>query len=75
MFLSSLKKNIISVAVLEDRGYDVIFSKGKYFMRYIATGKMKKIGVHVKNLYKIEVVECVALRRKEGTRDVVVERE
>ena len=27
----SLKKNLISVAMLEDRGYDVVFSEGKFF--------------------------------------------
>ena len=38
MFVPSLKKNIISVAVLEDCGYYVIFSKGKAFLRHIITG-------------------------------------
>ena len=37
MFIQGLKKNIISVAVLEDHGYDVIFKKGKTFLRHIAT--------------------------------------
>lgn len=37
MFTVSLKKNLISVAVLEYRGYDVIFNKGKIFLRHIAT--------------------------------------
>ena len=27
-----LKKNLISVAMLEDRGYDVVFSEGKVFL-------------------------------------------
>jgi len=40
-FVPSLKKNLISIAVLEDRGYDVILSKGKEFQRHIATGKVK----------------------------------
>ena len=29
MFVPGLKKNLIFVVVLEDRGYDVIFNKGK----------------------------------------------
>ena len=27
-----LKKKLVSVAMLEDRGYDVVFSEGKYFL-------------------------------------------
>ncbi len=50
MFVSGLKKNLISVAVLEDHGYDVIFNKGKAFLRHIATSQVNKIGVNVKNL-------------------------
>lgn len=38
MFFLGLKKNLIFVAILEDHNYDVIFSKGKAFMRHIATG-------------------------------------
>ena len=41
MFVPGLKKNLVSVAVLEDRGYDVIFNKGKAFLRHIATGQLK----------------------------------
>lgn len=37
MFVPGLKKNHTSVAFLEDRGYDVIFNKGKLFLRHIAT--------------------------------------
>jgi len=36
MFIQCLKKNIVSVTVLEDRGYDVIFNKGKEILRHIA---------------------------------------
>ena len=75
MFILGLTKNLIFVAVLENRGYDVIFSKGKVFLRHIATGQVKEISVRVKNMYKIEVGECVAFRSKEWIRDIVVERE
>jgi len=34
MLVPGLKKNLVSVAVLEDCGYDVIFSKGKEFLRH-----------------------------------------
>eukprot|EP00253_Pinus_taeda_P022791 PITA_22791 len=29
-YVPGLKKNLVSVAMLEDKGYDVVFSKGKY---------------------------------------------
>lgn len=61
---------------LEDHGYYVTFSKGKVFLRYIATGQVKQIGVRIKNLYALEVQDaCKALRSKEKVRYMVVERE
>ena len=64
MHVPGLTKNLVSIAMLEDRGYDVIFSKGKAFLRHIVTGKVKKIGIQVKNLYKLEVDECADLSTK-----------
>ena len=65
MFIPVLKKNLIFAIVLEDRGYDVIFSKGKTFMRHIAMGHVKHIEVCVKNLYKLDVEYCATLTNKE----------
>ena len=64
MHVPGSKKNLFSVAMLEDRGYDVVFSEGKAFLQHKATGKSKKIGIFVKNLYKIDVYGCVALMGK-----------
>eukprot|EP00253_Pinus_taeda_P013598 PITA_13598 len=64
MYVPSLKKNLVFVSMLEDRGYDVIFSKGKVFLHHIATRQVKRIGVRVKNLYKLEVEGCIALSPK-----------
>lgn len=64
MFVSDLKKNLIFVALLEDRGYNVIFNKGIEFLRHIATTQVTKIRVHVKNLYKMDVEYFVTLRTK-----------
>ena len=36
-YVPRLKKNLVSVALLEDKGYDVVFSKGKVFLRHITT--------------------------------------
>ena len=50
-----LKKNLISVAMLEDKGYDVVFSEGKVFLQHKETGQFNKVGIRAKNLYRLEV--------------------
>ena len=45
MHVPRLTKNLVFVAMLKDRGYDVIFSKGKAFLQHIAIGQVKKIGI------------------------------
>ena len=42
MLVPGLNKNLISTAVLEDHGYDVIFSKGKAFLRHIAMSQVRR---------------------------------
>ena len=32
MHVPGLKKNLVSVAILEDKGYDIVFSDGKGFL-------------------------------------------
>ena len=62
--------------LFEDHGYDVIFRKGKVFLRHIAMTQMKHIGVWVKNLYVLEVPDAwKVFRNKVKVRDLVVERE
>jgi hypothetical protein len=61
MHVPGLKKNLVSVAMLEDRGCDVVFSGGKAYLRHKATGQVKKIGIQVKNLYMLEVDDCSAM--------------
>ena len=41
--------------MLEDKGYDVVFSEGKFFLRHKATGQVNKVGIRAKNLYRLEV--------------------
>lgn len=53
VFVPRLKKNLIFVAILEDCGNDVAFSKWKDFLGHIDTGQVKQIDILVKNLYKI----------------------
>ena len=64
-YVPGLKKNLVSTAMLEDKGYDVVFSKGKAFLRHIATGQTKRIGIWVKTLYKLEVDYYATLSSKE----------
>ena len=45
MLVLGLKNNLVSVAMLEDRGYDVVFSDGKAFLQLKTMGKTKKIGI------------------------------
>ena len=49
--VSGLKKKFIPVATLEDKGYDVIFSRGKAYPKHLAFVCKKQIGVRMKNLY------------------------
>jgi len=61
--------------MLEDRGYDVVFSKGKVFLRHIITRKVKQIGSQVKNPYALEVQDaCKALGSEATYGDLVLER-
>eukprot|EP00253_Pinus_taeda_P030166 PITA_30166 len=64
MHVPGLKKNLISVAMLEDKGYDVVFSEGKAFLRSKTTGETWKIGVRVRNLYQLHVDGCAAMAGK-----------
>ena len=64
MHVPGLKKNLTLVAMLEDKGYDVVFSKGKAFLHSKATGETQRIGVRVNNLYQLQVDGCVAMAGK-----------
>eukprot|EP00253_Pinus_taeda_P003972 PITA_03972 len=64
MHVPRLKKNLISVSMLEGKGYDVVFNEGKAFLRSKTTGETRKIGVRVKNLYQLHVDGCIAMACK-----------
>ena len=53
MHVPGLKKNLISMAMLEDKGYDVVFSEGKDFLQHKTTIQTRRIGIRVKNLYQL----------------------
>eukprot|EP00253_Pinus_taeda_P007797 PITA_07797 len=64
MHVLGLKKNLIFVAMLEDKGYDAVFNKGKAFLRSKTTGETRTIGVRVRNLYQLHVNGCTAMAGK-----------
>ena len=64
MHVPGLKKNLVSVAMLEDKGYDAVFSDGKAFLRHKPMGQTKKIWIRFKNLYKMEVDGCDVMKGK-----------
>jgi len=35
MYVYVLKKNLVSIVVLEDKGYDVVFSRGKAYLKHV----------------------------------------
>ena len=75
-YVPRLKKNLVSIMMLEDKGYDVVFSKGKVFLRHITTRQVKYISSRVKNLYALKFQDaCKALRSKATDGDLVAERE
>ena len=43
----------------------MMLSSQKAFLRHIDMGQTKRIGIQVKNLYKIEVDDCATLSTKE----------
>ena len=69
----------VSVAMLEGRGYDVVFSEGKAFLRHKATKKVKNIGIHVNNLYRLDVdvisIEIPTMGKCEKSMQLTLERE
>ncbi len=36
-YVLGLNRNLVSITMSEDRGYDVVFSKGNVFLRHIIT--------------------------------------
>eukprot|EP00253_Pinus_taeda_P003971 PITA_03971 len=69
-YVPGLKKNLVSVAMLEEKGYDVVFSKGKAFLRHIATGQTKRIGIQKKDQTFTKFCEFKVLVEKESGKKI-----
>ena len=57
-YVPRLKRNLVSITMLEGKGYNVVFSKGKVFLPHINTRQVKQIGSRVKNLYALEIQDA-----------------
>ena len=75
-YVPRLKRNLVSIVMLEDKGYAVVFNKGNVFLRHIITRQVKQIGSRVKKLYALGVQDrCKSWSSKATDGDLVVERE
>ena len=45
MYAPGLKNNLVSVAMLEDRGYAMILNEGKWFLHHKGMRQVKQIGI------------------------------
>ena len=66
LYVPGLKKNLVSVATLKNKGYDGIFNRDKAYLKHLTSSAVKQIGVRVKNLYGLQVERCAALNSKAG---------
>lgn len=61
LYIPGLKKYLVSVATLENKGYEIIFSKGKAYIKPSISLAAKQIEVTMKNLYKLQVETTTTL--------------
>ena len=56
LYVPSLKKNLLSISVMEDKGYEVNFQRGKVFIRPMGASPdtALRIGVWDGNLYRLQ---------------------
>jgi hypothetical protein len=55
LYVPGLKKNLISISTLEDKGYEVNFCNGRVFVRPIGSSEKmdRMIGVQEEKVYKL----------------------
>jgi hypothetical protein len=53
LYVPELKKNLVSVSVLEDKGYEVLFRQGKVFIKPPNSKTTVQLGVRAKTLYRL----------------------
>jgi hypothetical protein len=70
--VSGLKKNLISVSIVEDRGYEVLFRDGHVFLypKGSSVTSAKVIGIRHEKLYKLMFQQAKALMHSTNTSDL-----
>jgi hypothetical protein len=61
LYVPSMKKNLISVSALEDRGYVVSFQDGRVYIRPKDSKVAKVIGIKQEKLYRLQFEPARAL--------------
>jgi hypothetical protein len=59
-----MKKNLVSISVLEDLGYEVFFRKGKVLTKPPNSRTTMQIGIRAKTLYRLQFGAAAALNNK-----------
>jgi hypothetical protein len=71
LYVPGLKKNLVSVSALEDKGYEVSFKERRAYIKHKDMGKGSEqvIGVRKDKLYKLQFDSHYALASSSGGRD------
>jgi transposase InsO family protein len=64
LYVPGLKKNLVSISVLEDLGYEVFFRKRRVLLKPPNSRTTVQIGVREKTLYKLQFGAAAALNNK-----------
>jgi transposase InsO family protein len=65
LYVPRLKKNLVSVSVLEHKGYEVFFRQGKVFIKPLNSRTPVQLGVRAKTLYRLQFETAAVVSRKD----------
>lgn len=65
------KLEIMKKMRIEDKGYEVVFTDGKAYLKHLSSCQIKQFCVRINSLYTLQEDAYTILRRKAGIRDVV----
>jgi hypothetical protein len=67
LYIPGLKKNLMSISMLEDLGYEVFFPKRRVLLKPPNSRTAMQIGVREKTLYKLQFGAATALNSKKDS--------
>jgi hypothetical protein len=67
LYVPGLKKNLVSISVLENLGYEVFFRKRRVLLKPPNSRTTVQIGVREKTLYKLQFGVATALNNKKDS--------